>query len=111
MSEDFGTFAVIRSGGKEYKVSKTNVVKLEKLHGEPGSTVQFEEVLLIGSGEKPVIIGTPFVKGASVTAEIIEQCRDSKVIVFKKQRRQHYRRKNGHRQSVTYVRIKDIKRA
>jgi large subunit ribosomal protein L21 len=105
------TFAVIRTGGKEYKVAETSVIKVEQVVGQPGDTFQFNEVLLIGNNEKAAIIGTPLVKGAVVIGEIINQCRDTKIIVFKKQRRQHYRRKNGHRQSVTYVKIKEIKRA
>ncbi|MFN7038061.1 MAG: 50S ribosomal protein L21 [Alphaproteobacteria bacterium] len=103
-------FAVIRSGGKQYKVAKNSIVKLEKIAGTPGSELEFNEVLMIGSNEKPIIIGSPLVKGASVTAEILSQTRDAKIIIFKKQRRQHYRRKNGHRQHVTHVLIKDIKK-
>ncbi|KKB96087.1 50S ribosomal protein L21 [Candidatus Arcanobacter lacustris] len=104
-------FAVIRSGGKQYKVEKDYVVKLEKLDGEPGSEIKFEEILMIGESQKPVIIGCPLVKGASVTAEILAQARDPKIIVFKKKRRHNYRRKIGHRQNVTHVLIKEIKRA
>jgi large subunit ribosomal protein L21 len=104
-------FAVIKSGGKQYKVSKNNILKLEKLVGEPGSEIEFNEVLMIGDAEKPVIIGSPLVKGASVTAQILNHARDPKIIIFKKQRRQHYRRKNGHRQDVTHVLIKDIRKA
>ena len=104
-------FAVIQSGGKQYKVAENSVVKVEKLIGEPGSTIEFEMVLAMGSNERPVIIGTPYVKGATVTAEIINQSRDPKIIIFKKQRRQHYRRKNGHRQYVTHVLIKKINKA
>ena len=104
-------FAVIRSGGKQYKVAKNNIVKLEKLTGSPGATIEFNEVLMLGNENKAVIIGSPLVKGASVTGEILKQCRDPKILVFKKQRRQHYRRKNGHRQHVTHVLIKDICKA
>ena len=104
-------FAVIRSGGKQYKVEKDYIVKLEKLTGEPGSEIEFSEVLLIGERERPIIVGTPLVKGASVMAEIVSQNRDPKIIIFKKKRRHNYRRKNGHRQSVTHVLIKEIKRA
>jgi large subunit ribosomal protein L21 len=104
-------FAVIRSGGKQYKVEKDYIVKLEKLVGEAGSLVEFNEVLMIGDAQKPIIIGSPLVSGASVTAEILRQARDPKVIVFKKKRRHNYRRKNGHRQSVTHVLIKEIRKA
>ncbi|MBN8828708.1 MAG: 50S ribosomal protein L21 [Sphingobacteriia bacterium] len=101
-------FAVVKSGGKQFKVSKNDIVKLEKLAGTPGSEIKLEEVLMIGSDKKGIIIGSPFVKGAIVTAEILAQSRNDKVVIFKKQRRQHYRRKNGHRQPVTHVKIKDI---
>lgn len=104
-------FAVIKSGGKQYKVAKDYIVKLEKLPGLAGSEVEFNEVLLIGAEDKALIVGSPFVKGATVTAEILKQARDPKIIIFKKQRRQHYRRKNGHRQDVTHVLIKEIRKA
>ncbi len=101
-------FAVIKSGGKQYKVFKDNVIKIEKVEGQPKDEIKFDEVMLIGADQKPLLIGTPFIKGASVTAEILDQVKDGKIIVFKKKRRQNYRRKNGHRQEVSYVKIKDI---
>jgi large subunit ribosomal protein L21 len=104
-------FAVIRSGGKQYKVEKDYIVKLEKLAGDPGTLVEFNEILMIGDEQKPIIIGSPLVRGATVTAEILRQARDPKVIVFKKKRRHNYRRKNGHRQNVTHVLIKEIRKA
>lgn len=104
-------FAVIKSGGKQHKAVVGGVLKLEKLEGEAGSELVLDEVLMIGSEGKTVSIGTPLVKGATVTVEVLKQYRDDKIIIFKKQRRQHYRRKNGHRQSVTLVRIKDIRKA
>ncbi len=104
-------FAVVQSGGKQYKVATNDVVKLEKLEGEPGSQVELNEVLLLGDEGRALIIGSPLVAGASVTVEILSQTRDKKVIIFKKERRQHYRRKNGHRQYVTLVRVKDIRKA
>ena len=103
-------FAVIKTGGKQYKVAKDTVLKVERLEGEPGSKVEFKEVLLVGEASKPSFIGTPVVKGASVTAEIVKQERDAKVLVFKKKRRQNYRRKIGHRQELTQVKILDIKK-
>lgn len=103
-------FAIIKSGGKQYKVEKDYIIKLEKLAGDPGATIEFNEVLMIGSAQKPIIIGSPLVKGATVSAEIVKQVRDPKIIVFKKKRRHNYRRKNGHRQSVTHVLIKEINR-
>ena len=103
-------FAVIKTGGKQYKVTKNYVLRVEKLEGEPGSHVEFDHVLMIGEASKPSIIGCPVVKGASVTAEIVSQMRDKKIIVFKKKRRQNYRRKHGHRQDLTQVKILDIKK-
>ncbi len=96
-------YAVIKSGGKQYKVSTGDVVKLEKLAAEEGKEVVFNEVLALDD-----VIGTPLVAGASVKAQVLKQTRDDKIIVFKKKRRQNYRRKNGHRQSITLVKITDI---
>lgn len=101
-------FAVIKSGGKQFKVSKDSVIKVEKLEGEAGAKVEFSQVLMMGDATKASIIGTPLVKGAKVTGEILSQTRDPKIIVFKKKRRQNYRRKHGHRQDVTHVRIVGI---
>ncbi len=101
-------FAVIKSGGKQYKVAKNSILRVEKLAGDSGAEVIFDEILMLGSNDKEAIIGSPLVKGATVTAEIIKQAREDKIIVFKKQRRQNYRRKNGHRQYMTHVKIKDI---
>jgi large subunit ribosomal protein L21 len=103
-------FAVIKTGGKQYKVTKNYTFGIEKIDGEPGAKIEFSDVLMIGEASKPSIIGSPMVKGASVTAEIIGQMRDKKIIVFKKKRRQNYRRKQGHRQDITEVKILDIKR-
>lgn len=96
-------FAVISTGGKQYKVSQGDLLDVEKLEGEIGDQVVLDKVLMLG-GEKP-LIGTPFVEGASVAAEIINQTRAAKIIVFKKKRRKNYRRKNGHRQHFTRVKI------
>ncbi len=101
-------FAVIKTGGKQYKVSPNRVIRVEKLLGEAGAKVEFNEVLMIGEEEKASLIGTPVVKGASVTGEILGQVRADKIIVFKKKRRQNYRRKAGHKQELTQVRIIDI---
>ena len=100
-------FAVIRTGGKQYRVVPNDVVKVEKLEAEPGATYTFSEVLAVG-GEAGTTIGAPLVEGASVTATVIAQDRLDKVIIFKKRRRQNSRRKNGHRQHVTVLRIADI---
>ena len=101
-------FAVIRAGGKQYKVGKNSIIKVEKIDGEPGATIEFNQILMMGEFSKPSFIGTPIVKGALVTAEIMGQTRDNKIIVFKKKRRQNYRRKAGHKQPLTELRILNI---
>lgn len=100
-------FAIIRTGGKQYRVTPNAVLKVEKLDAEPGSTITFSEVLAVG-GDGTTQVGTPLVAGAGVSATVIAQDRLDKIIVFKKRRRQNSRRKNGHRQHVTVVRITDI---
>jgi len=100
-------FAVIRTGGKQYRVSPNDVMKVEKIEGEPGSTITFTDVLAVG-GEGNLTIGAPIVAGASVTATVIAQDRLDTVIIFKKRRRQNSRRKNGHRQQVTVLRVSEI---
>ena len=96
-------YAVIKTGGKQYKVASGDVLKIEKIAGEAGKEVVFNEVLAIDE-----TVGTPLVAGASVKATVLKQARDAKIIVFKKKRRQNYRRKNGHRQSITLVKITEI---
>jgi large subunit ribosomal protein L21 len=100
-------FAVIRTGGKQYRVSPDMVLKVEKLEAEAGETVTFNDVLCVG-GDAGLTIGGPTVPGASVTATVIAQDRLDKVIIFKKRRRQNSRRRNGHRQHVTVLRIGGI---
>jgi large subunit ribosomal protein L21 len=99
-------FAVIKTGGKQYTVAANDVITIERLEGEAGDVVAFSEVLMIG-GEKAVI-GTPLVAGATVAGELVEQARGPKVISFKKRRRQNSKRKKGHRQDLTIVRITEI---
>ena len=99
-------FAVIRTGGKQYKVAKDDVIDVEKLIGDAGGTITFGEVLMLG-GDSPKS-GAPLVEGASVTGEIVEQGRHDKVIAFKKKRRKNTHRKRGHRQHFTKVKITDI---
>ena len=101
-------FAVIRTGGKQYKVANGDVIAVEKLAGDPGATIELGEVLMVGEGAE-VSTGTPLVAGASVSAELVAHCRADKIIVFKKKRRQNYRRKNGHRQHQTVLRITEIR--
>jgi large subunit ribosomal protein L21 len=103
-------FAVIKTGGKQYKVAKNDVIEVEKLEAEAGSTISLDEVLMVGEGDA-VTVGAPRVAGAKVTAEVVEQTRGDTIIVFKKKRRQNYRRKNGHRQHVTVLKITDISAA
>jgi len=93
-------FAVLKTGGKQYKVQKDSIIIVEKLEGEVGSSVTFKDILMVDA-----VVGTPFVKGASVTGEIVKQARGEKVIVFKKIRRHGYKRKNGHKQDLTVVKI------
>ena len=99
-------FAVIRTGGKQYKVQSGDVIEVEKLDGNEGDKVALAEVLVVdGKG------GAPMVTGASVKAELVAQKRADKVVIFKKKRRQNYRRKKGHRQNLTVLKITDIKAA
>jgi len=100
-------FAVIRTGGKQYKVANGDVIRVEKLEAEAGASITLDDVLLV-SDSGSTTIGTPTVAGASVVAEVVAQDRNPKVIIFKKRRRQNYRRKNGHRQHVTVLRITGI---
>jgi large subunit ribosomal protein L21 len=100
-------FAVIKTGGKQYRVAANDVVKIGKLEGSAGDVIEFGEVLAVGEGENATI-GAPFVEGAIVTAEVVEQGRARTVIAFKKRRRQNSRRTRGHRQHETTVRISEI---
>jgi large subunit ribosomal protein L21 len=99
--------AVIRTGGKQYRVAPNEVIKVERLAGEAGDIVVFDEVLAVGEGGKAAV-GAPTVAGASVAARVIAQDRADKILVFKKKRRHNYRRKNGHRQHLTVLRIEEI---
>jgi large subunit ribosomal protein L21 len=96
-------FAVIKTGGKQYKVAPNDVIRVEKLPGQAGDTVTLDQVLMVDDK-----VGAPTVAGASVTATLLEQTRGEKVIIFKKKRRQNYRRKKGHRQELTVLRITGI---
>jgi large subunit ribosomal protein L21 len=100
-------YAVIRTGGKQYKVAPEDVLQIEKIEAAAGDSVQFPEVLMVG-GEGEAVVGAPLVAGAAVSAEVVEQGKGAKIIIFKKRRRQNYRRKNGHRQLLTTVRILEI---
>ena len=100
-------YAVIKTGGKQYRVAANDTVVIEKVAGEAGATVEFNEVLMLG-GDGHAKIGAPLVAGAKVTAEVVSQGRADKVIAFKKRRRKNSRRKRGHRQEQTTVRIREI---
>ncbi|MCA1407444.1 50S ribosomal protein L21 [Ensifer sp. IC3342] len=100
-------FAVIKTGGKQYRVAANDVITIEKLEGVQGDKIEFTEILMVGAGADATI-GAPFVEGAVVSAEVVEQGRAKKVIAFKKRRRQNSKRSRGHRQHQTTVRILDI---
>jgi large subunit ribosomal protein L21 len=102
-------YAVVKTGGKQYRVSPGAVIKVERLAAEVGATIALDQVLMIGDhGSDGPRVGTPLIDGAKVAAEVLEQSRAPKVIVFKKKRRKNYRRKRGHRQLQTVLRIQDI---
>ena len=101
-------YAVIESGGKQHRVEKGEVLKLEKLEAATGEEVKFDKILLVGEGES-VKIGTPYVEGGEVTAEVLQQARADKVTIIKFNRRKHSRKQQGHRQYFTEVKITDIK--
>jgi large subunit ribosomal protein L21 len=101
-------YAIIKTGGKQYKVEPGTTFEIERIDGEPGDTVQLADSVLMVSKDGEVTVGTPTVDGASVELEIQEQVRSKKVVVFKMKRRKRYRRQRGHRQHHTVVTVKDI---
>lgn len=103
-------FAVIRTGGKQYKVQKDDKIEVEKLDGKEGDTINLEDILYVSDG-KSIKVGEPVVKGAEVKAKLVAQKRGPKITIFKKKRRQNYRRTKGHRQELTVLQITDIKAA
>ena len=102
-------FAIVKTGGKQYKVSVGDVLKIERIEASAGKKVILDEVLMLVDGNT-VEVGAPLVKGAAVEAELVAQDRAEKVVIFKKKRRQNYRRKKGHTQDVTVLRVVNIKR-
>lgn len=100
-------YAVIKTGGKQYRVQKDDIIEVELLEGKEGAALKLEEVMLVGN-DGSAKIGAPFVSGASVGATILKHKKGEKIIVFKKKRRQNYRRKNGHRQNLTVLKITGI---
>ena len=101
-------FAVIRTGGKQYRVAPNDIIEIEKIAGNPGDIVELGEVLLLGGADGGPKAGAPLIAGAAVAAEVVEQGRGEKIIVFKKKRRKGYRRTKGHRQLLTTIRITEI---
>ena len=101
-------YAVIRTGGKQYRVAKDDVIRVEKLEAEAGASITLDQVLLVG-GNGDARVGKPLVDGASVTAQVVDQARTRKLIVFKKKRRKNYRRTHGHRQHQTVLKITGIR--
>ena len=100
-------YAVIATGGKQYRVNKDDVIDIERIEGDAGKKISFDEVLVVGEGDK-IECGTPLLKSAKVDAEIVEQFRGKKLVVFKMKRRKGWRRKQGHRQELTKVKITKI---
>ena len=101
-------YAVIRTGGKQYRVAKDDIIAIEKLDGKAGDKVKFDEVLLLGEAGKEPKIGAPLVSGATVTAEVLDQARADKITVIKFRRRKNYHRTKGHRQPETVLKITNI---
>ena len=99
-------FAVIKTGGKQYRVAAEDVLRIDRVEAEPGAVVEFGEVLAVGG--EGTVVGTPTVAGATVAAEVLDHVRGDKVIAFKKRRRKNSRRKRGHRQEFSLVRITEI---
>ena len=101
-------FAVIKTGGKQYKVAKDDLITVEKIDAKAGDKIDIADVLMVGGEGAETVVGAPLVDGAKVKAEVVEQTRGPKLTVFKKRRRQNSRRKNGHRQDLTTLKILDI---
>ncbi len=101
-------YAVIKTGGKQYRVSPGDVIVVEKLLGDAGAKVKLDHVLMVGEDGKDPEVGAPLISSAAVNCEVMEQSRADKIIVFKKKRRHNYRRKNGHRQSLSLLKIQDV---
>ena len=100
-------FAIISSGGKQYKVSENTILTVNKLNGSAGENIEINDVLFASDG-KEFTVGEPLISGAKVNLEIIKQDRDRKILIFKKKRRKNFRRKNGHRQDMTFLQVKSL---
>ena len=103
----FLMFAVLKTGGKQYKVIQGDLIEVEKLESDVGDKVTLDQVLMVGEGEN-VEVGSPYISNCQVTGEVVKQGKGAKIIVFKKKRRKNYRRKNGHRQFITQLKITEI---
>jgi len=103
-------FAVIKTGGKQYKVEQNSIIHVETIKGDIGRRIEFKEILMVGGGMEQRIIGSPIVNGACVVAEIVAQVRGPKILIFKKKRRKNYRRKGGHKQDLTMLKIVGIEK-
>lgn len=101
-------YAVFQTGGKQFRAEPGSRLRIPTLEAEPGDSVTFDHVLIAGDGDEKVHVGTPVVDGASVTAEVIRHGRGDKVIVFKRKRRKSYRKKQGHRQNFTEIRVEEV---
>ncbi|MGC6516859.1 MAG: 50S ribosomal protein L21 [Candidatus Puniceispirillaceae bacterium] len=100
-------YAVVKTGGKQYRVAKDDKILVERLEGDAGTSVQLDNVMMLVDGDK-VTVGTPQVAGAAVAAEVVEQTRGPKIIIFRRKRRKNHRRTQGHRQDLTLLKITDI---
>jgi large subunit ribosomal protein L21 len=103
-------YAIVQAGGKQYRVSEGDVLRIERTDGEPGQEILLDKILLVGNDQEGVRVGTPFLEDVRVRAEILAQRRGRKIVVFKFKRRKNYRKKQGHRQDYTGIRIKAIER-
>ena len=101
-------FAVVKTGGKQYKVKENDIILVEKLENKKGDSINLNQILLLSNDEKKIQIGTPLLKGVSVKAKILEQKKQKKILVFKKKRRKNYKKKKGHRQNITVLKILKI---
>ena len=101
-------YAVIETGGKQHKVSEGEILKIDKLDAEPGTEIVFDKIMMVKADDDTLKVGKPYVENASVTAEVVEQGKHKKIIIFKYKRKKNYQRKQGHRQKYTALRIKAI---
>ena len=105
---DFTMYAIVNTGGKQYRVQPGDTVRVEYLPGDQGDLIELDDVRLLASDDGDVAVGSPTVEGAKVTAEVVQQGRGKKIIIFKYKAKTRYRRKNGHRQNFTELRVTDI---